>query len=64
MVMMVVLMKRAIFVVIGFRVLLIKRSFFLILSMVAGAVVGGRTTMAGLGVLVTCHNHLLALVAA
>ena len=64
MVMMVVLMKRAIFVVIGFRVILIKRGFFLILSMVAGAVVGGRTTMAGLGVLVTCSEQLPALVAA
>jgi len=64
MVMMVVLMKRAIFVVIGSWFILIKRSFFLILSVVAGALDRGRTTMAGLGVLVTCHNHLLALVAA
>jgi hypothetical protein len=64
MVVMVVLMKRAIFVVIGSWFILIKRSFFLILSVVAGALVWGRTTMAGLGVLVTCHDHLLALVAA
>ena len=61
---MVVLMKRAIFVVIGSWLILIKRSFFLILSVVAGALVWGRTTMAGLGVLVTSYDHLLALVAA
>jgi hypothetical protein len=64
MVVMVVLMKRAIFVVIGSWLILIKRSFFLILSVVAGALVWGRTTMAGLGVLVTGYDHLLALVAA
>ena len=64
MVVMVVLMKRAIFVVIGSWLILIKRSFFLILSVVAGALVWGRTTMAGLGVLATGYDHLLALVAA